>query len=60
MTFSAYDVDLTPATADLSLRVHGTVAIVVVAGHGDAAAIATTSVGTASPRSLPSGATPAV
>ena len=34
MTFSAYDVDFTPATADFSLRVHGTVAIVVVAAHG--------------------------
>ncbi len=37
MTFSAYDVVLSPAVAPFSLRVHGTVTIVVAAGAGSIA-----------------------
>ena len=43
--FSAYDVVFSPAMADRSLRTHGTVASVVVAGHGAAGVRVTTRVG---------------
>jgi hypothetical protein len=59
-TFSAYDVVLSPAVADRSLRVHGTVATADEAGQSFIGATATTSVGAPSPRSEPSGLMPPV
>src|SRR5690606_31397876 len=59
-TFSAYDVVLSPASAPRSLRGQGTTATEVEPGGGTAGAIATTSVGSWSARSEPSGASPPV
>jgi hypothetical protein len=59
-TFSAYEVVLAPAVADLSLRVQGTVITLVVSGHSREPIRATTTVGRACPRSLPSGERPPV
>src|SRR5437899_3102652 len=59
-TFSAYDVVLSPAIADRSLRTHGTMATDAVAGQTFAGATVTRTVGVVSPRSLPSGPAPLV
>ena len=60
MTFSAYDVVLSPAVAPLSLRCQGTVASDVAGAQGAIGVAATISVGVAVPRSELIGATPPV
>jgi hypothetical protein len=59
-TFSAYDVDFTPARTPRSLRGHGTRAIAVAGGAGSIGAATTTRVGPESPLGEPSGASPPV
>ncbi len=59
-TFSAYDVVFAPATADRSLRVHGTLTTLIRSGHGEAGEAATIRRGAASPRLEPSGPAPPV